>query len=166
MTDPLAIDDAPISLPAGVMTADAVEEFKKALTCNAELERKMLAEQRQAQENLKAVLLAMLDVSDAIDRMADYATRNKDSAAGVARLAASLQSTQRMLARSLAKSNVQRLSVKGQLLDPACCAVESEEMSDDLPEETVIEELVTGYAWGDRILRKAKVIISRPAGSM
>lgn len=166
MTDPLAIDDAPIPLPAGVMDADPVQAFAQALIRNAELERKMLADQRQAQENLKGVLLAMLDVADAIDRMADYAQRNSESSAGVARLLSSLQSTQRLLARSLAKSNVQRLDMKGKLLDPASCAVESEQARDDLPEETVIEELVAGYVWGDRILRKAKVIIARPAGAV
>lgn len=165
MIDPLAIDDPPIPLPAGVMNADAVQDLTQLLIRNAELEHKMLADQRQAQETLKTALLPMLDVADAIDRMADYASRNKDSSPGVARLESSLLSTQRLMAKVLARSNVQRLEVKGLVLDPACCSVESEEIHDDLPEETVIEELVAGYRWGDRMLRKATVVISRPAGA-
>jgi molecular chaperone GrpE (heat shock protein) len=163
MSDPLAIDDAPIPLPAGVMDADAAHDLAQALLRIADLERASLAGQRQAQESLKAALLALLDVADAIDRMADYAERNRETSTGVARLATSLQSTKRMLARSLAKLNVQRLQVKGQPLDPACASVESEEERDDLPEETVTEELIAGYRWGERILRKAKVVISRLA---
>jgi molecular chaperone GrpE len=61
----------------------------------------------------------------------------------------------------LEEEGVKELNSKGEKFDPYKHEVLLVEVNDDLPENTIIEELDKGYFFKDKVLRPAKVKISK-----
>jgi molecular chaperone GrpE len=61
----------------------------------------------------------------------------------------------------LKRHGVKPIEAKGKLFDPHCHEVLLQEESDSLEENTVIEEFQKGYMLEDRVVRTAKVKISK-----
>lgn len=155
------IDELPCSLPAGVEEADPAERVAEDLRRAAKLRELLQNRRAESRATLRALLLKLLEVADALDRILaappdpnNYAEQRRWD---------SIRVTRKLLDEALRLHNVTPIDLLGQAVDPAWCEVDSTEVRPDLPDETVTRELIRGYAWGTESapLRPAVVIISR-----
>ncbi|MFH0918374.1 MAG: nucleotide exchange factor GrpE [Candidatus Omnitrophota bacterium] len=138
------------------------ESYDKMLRNQADLEntRKRLEKERQdfvkfANEGL---ILDLLNVLDDLERTVDLAESNK------VELAAFLKGVEMILAHlyeMLKNHGVKPIEAEGKIFDPnfheALMQVENKE----LPEHTIVEVLQKGYLIHGRVLRTAKVKVSK-----
>jgi molecular chaperone GrpE len=108
----------------------------------------------ESRADQRTFLLGLLDVADAIDRVA----------AGIAASGGSderaVRATGRKLQQVLRKHGVTRVDLVGQVLDPALADAEEAERNVSVPEETVLREREAAYLWCDGVLRRGRVVVS------
>jgi molecular chaperone GrpE len=68
----------------------------------------------------------------------------------------------RSLLDVLQQRQVAPLETLGQPFDPERMYALGRQESDEVPANTIVQEVVRGYLWQDRILREAQVIVSTP----
>ena len=72
----------------------------------------------------------------------------------------------RELLEVLSQRQVVPLSSVGQAFDPECMYAVGRQESESVEENTVVQEVLRGYLWQNKILREAQVIVaSRPSAS-
>ena len=141
---------------------EAAGQYDKALRTLAEFDnyrRRMQRDLVQAREwGAAEVLGEMLEVVDTFDRALEHAEEGGD-------VPATFLEGMRLVARGLheilERRGVTRIVARGEPFDPelheALTAVPSEEAAPN----TVLQEIQTGWRLGDRVLRPAKVVVSR-----
>ena len=149
----------PVPLPEKVMNVDLPVVFKQLLRGGKQKEQRLKAQEREAEKAQRKFLLGLLEVADALDRILQRKPPANAERA-VKRQYRSIESTRRLLAKQLKKVGVSKIELIGKPLDPAVADIEDDEEDPDLPDETVISEIVSAYRWHDGILRRAKVIVS------
>lgn len=158
MSDPFALTEAPIVVPAGLPAPDPAALLREQIARRGQLQNAIEQEQRAADERHSALLSGLLEVADALERILAGA----DAGVAVAeRQIRNLRSTHRLLLRQLERAGVTPLVMEGQPFDPALADAEAFVVRPDLPDETVLRELVRAYRLGDRTLRRAKVVVSQ-----
>jgi molecular chaperone GrpE len=147
------------------------EEAKKAQECwdkmlrsQAEMEnlRKRLEKEKQdfvrfANEGIIAELLTVLDD---LERTVELAQEKHQD------LQAFLKGVEMILAHFyelLKDYGVKPIDAKGKLFDPNFHEALMQAPEDNLPENTIIEELQKGYLLNDRVIRTAKVKVAKKA---
>jgi molecular chaperone GrpE (heat shock protein) len=159
MDERFPIDEQPLPVPNAAVHVDlAVEIGALHVRCHA-LEQRLEAERREAQAVQRAFLLGLLEVADALERIAGAVAPDPGEAAE--RQRRSLQATRRLLAQKLGAAGVTRMDLVGQPADPHLADIVDQGERADLPAETVTHEVVGGYWWGDAVLRRAQVCVSR-----
>ena len=75
----------------------------------------------------------------------------------------SVRVTRKLLGEALRLQDVTPLDLLDQKADPLLCEIDGYQERPDLPDETVMQEIIKGYRWGDEPtpLRPAIVIVSR-----
>lgn len=63
----------------------------------------------------------------------------------------------------LKKHQIVPIKAQGQLFDPAKMYALGQRVDNAIPANTVVEEVVKGYLWKDRVLREAQVVVSVPS---
>jgi molecular chaperone GrpE len=81
----------------------------------------------------------------------------------VAALVAGQAATAKLLAKALEKAGIQELSPTGQPFNPEQHEAMATRVSPDRPAGTVLETVQKGYVLNGRVLRPARVIVSRQA---
>jgi molecular chaperone GrpE (heat shock protein) len=155
------ISETPWPVPAEVAAADPAQRMADDITRLARL-RELLRDQRtRDKKEMRALLLKLLEVADALDRL--LAAPPDPTNADASRLWESLRVTRKLLDQGLHLQNVTPMNLLGCEADPALCEVDSYRVRPDLPDEAVVQEVIRGYLWGDEQapLRTAVVIISR-----
>jgi molecular chaperone GrpE len=153
-------------------TDDLSVQLEKALERNRELEDKLLrmaAEQdnfkkrmqreretafKYAEENILRELLPSLDN---LERAVEQCQCSPD--AGV--LLAGVEMTCKGLLNTLEKFGVKPLAGAGQPFDPNFHEAVAMEPSADVPENLILQEYQKGYMFKDRLIRAAKVVVSK-----
>ncbi len=142
-------------------TALAEELKDKWLRAAAELEnfkKRSLREReemiRQAQESLVREFLPILDNLQRALAHAD----NQDGAAG---LVEGIKMIERQFSSTLERLGVTPIEALHRAFDPGHHEAMIQVESDDYEPNTVVEELEKGYLWHDRLLRPAKVAVSK-----
>jgi molecular chaperone GrpE (heat shock protein) len=107
-----------------------------------------------AERDLRMFLVDLLDVLDAFDRL------RGEFAGTIAGMPRSVETTARLLERTLGRRGVRRVELVGGVLDPAWADVDEVVVDPSAPEETVVRELVAAYRWGDEPLRRGRVVVS------
>ena len=161
MTDLNRFDEDLIPLPSSVVAVDlpaVLSGYHLADQMRQQDHDRALAERRDRD---KKALLALIEVADALDRVLAYARAAAGESAPARRLAESLDATERVLRLALDKWEVRRLEVVGKPLDPLQCMVVDEVDDRTVPDDTVVKEILPGYAWRGAVLRAARVAISR-----
>jgi molecular chaperone GrpE len=159
--DMLAIEAAPIDIPQQAASVDVASAYLNLLQTNNALERKLTDTQRNAAESEHKLLLSMLDVADALDRLIDFAAQTGDPATRVGKtFVDGLESTRRIMQRRLEKAGVRRMSTLGTIPDTTFCAIDSERSDADATPGVVIEELIAGYSFNGKVLRTAIVVVA------
>ena len=161
MTDPLAIIEVPFPVPERASRVHLAEEISRLMALRAKLEARAEAERRSALKDKSELLLGLLEIADALDRILQRGAGAEESRQALARIQSNVESTRRLLAQKLAKQRVTRLALTGQVLDPNLADAEEYRDRSDLADETVLSEVISGYWWDNQVLRRAQVIVSR-----
>ena len=155
------INETPWPVPPGVEAADPAQRIADDV-CRVIRLRDLLRDKRaESRDSLRALLLKMLEVADALERLLAV-TPDPDSPAQV-RQWHGIRLTRKLVDEALRHQNVTPMDLVGQEADPLLCEVDSYKVRPDLPDETVVQEIIRGYRWGDEPnpLRPAVVVISR-----
>ncbi len=151
---------------------DVSVQLAKALVRNLELEDKLLrmaAEQdnfkkrmqRERETALKyaeeTILRELLPFLDNLERAVDQCKCSPDAGA----LLAGVEMTCKGLLNTLEKLGVQPLAGEGQPFDPNFHEAVAMEASADVPENLILQEYQKGYMFKDRLIRAAKVVVSK-----
>lgn len=106
----------------------------------------------------------MLSVSDNLRRALDaIAPEALETDANVKALAEGVEMTERAMLLALERHGVTKLEPEGQRFDPNFHQAMFEVPNPDLPNNTVVQVVQTGYAIGERVLRPAMVGVSKAA---
>lgn len=153
-------DESLVPLPAEAEAPDIAANFADALRKINASEARGAEGARRGDEAVKRALLSMIEVADALDRLAIQAPMHS-GVPNSNRTSDGIRACQRLMVRALDRNGVRRMNlVNGPLQDSVCTATEAV-VRDDLPDETIVEELIPGYLWNDRVLRQAQVVVSR-----
>jgi molecular chaperone GrpE len=99
----------------------------------------------------------LLEVVDNLARAASLST----SGSNVEALRSGVELVQQLLLKVLADNKVVPVDAMGKPFDPSWHEAIMQEERSDVPPMTVIDELVKGYAIGDRLLRASVVRVSK-----
>jgi molecular chaperone GrpE len=159
------VSDDPIEiLEAALQTAEqtAVEARQDMLRMQADMEnvRKRLArEQEKARRRtLERFMSDLLPVRDSLERGLEAAA---DPTASVEALKEGKQLIMKMLAKAMGDHGLQIIDPVGELFDPEKHEAMTMMTSDQHEENTVIDVIEKGYQLHDRLIRPAKVVVSR-----
>ena len=164
--------------PAGAETGGDYEVVVKLIKENEELKDRALRaaadmenlRRRTARELHDARTYAvanfareMLSVSDNLQRALDAIPAEVKAAGdpGFKALIEGVEITERAMLASLERHGVKKLSPKGERFDPNFHQAMFEVPNPDVPANTVVEVVQTGYSIGDRVLRPAMVGVSK-----
>jgi molecular chaperone GrpE len=173
---PTSYDDAgnaselPQEEPINPASAEAADEWKKKhdevkeqlLWTAAEFDNYKKRALKEKDEFLKfaqaGLLKEFLVVADNLERAVASVT-GSDGTMGT--LKQGVELTLRQFQSILERHGITKIKTKGEKFDPRAHEVMMQEETDQFPEETVIEELQSGYKLHDRILRPALVKIAK-----
>lgn len=146
--------------------ARAVEEWKEiALRAKADLSNYQKRAERDRTESIKyanaGLARALLPVLDNLERVIQSAG---DEAVSLQSLADGVKMTLDLFRKALREHNIEPIEAEGQPFDPMVHEAMMERPSDHA-ERVVLQELGRGYRLHDRVLRPAKVIVSKPTSS-
>lgn len=155
-----AIDEEPQSVPPGLEDVSLEKTLVENLRLRKRLQELIAQNRAESRAAMRALLLKLLDVADALDRIL---LRTPDPASQAeTRQWNNIRLTRKILDKTFQLQQVAPLELMGKEADPALCEVEDAEERPDLADGTVIQELIKGYRWGDEPepLRLAVVIVS------
>lgn len=143
----------------------AAEFADKILRLQADFENTRKRIEREKQEFVKfaneGIILELLNILDDLERSVSLAEAQKQDPQ------AFLKGVEMILAHlydMLKEYGVKPLEAKGKIFDPHCHEALMQVEDQSLPEHTVIEELQKGYFLNDRVIRTAKVKVSKKQG--
>ncbi len=126
----------------------------------ANLRRFRYTQPTDARETLIRKLLPVLDSFERVfDLARETGAREKEELANWLR---SFEGVYKRLLKILAQEGVQPIDSMGQPIDLDCHEVVEVEHNDEVSPGTVVKEEQKGYLLEDRVLRDAKVIVTRP----
>ncbi|MEU1283153.1 nucleotide exchange factor GrpE [Kitasatospora sp. NPDC005856] len=145
-----------LEIPPGVEDVDLEEAFGR-LLFRASLLGGKLTEQKQAARAEQRELLGILvEVDDAL------AALGLDGELVALGRGAGLEATRRRLLGQLAKAKVRPMRLEGMTADPDLTEIVRTEHRPGVAPETVLRTVVTGFFWGDEVLRRAQVVVAAP----
>jgi len=140
----------------------AKENWERALRLQADFEntRKRIEKEKQdfAKFANEGIILELLNILDDLERTVELATSKHED------LPAFLKGVEMILAHlyeMLKEYGVRPIEAEGKIFDPHYHEALMQAEEEDLPEHTVVEELQKGYLLNDRVIRTAKVKVSK-----
>ncbi|MBX8813133.1 nucleotide exchange factor GrpE [Pseudochrobactrum algeriensis] len=162
--DDAAAEDAINPLAELQVENNALKDQMLRLAADMENLRKRTAREMQDAKAYAVTNFArdMLSVSDNLRRALDaIPTDALAEDTGLKALAEGVEMTERAMINALERHGVTQLSPEGQKFDPNFHQAIFEVPNTDVPNNTVVQVMQTGYAIGDRVLRPAMVGVSR-----
>ena len=142
--------------------ARAKDNWDKLLRLQAEFENVRKRLERERQDYIKfaneEIIAELLNVLDDLERTVDLAESSKED------ISAFLKGIEMILAHlyeMLKNHGVKPIEAEGKIFDPNFHEALMQVENKDLPEHTIVEELQKGYLLNDRIIRTAKVKVSK-----
>ncbi|MBM3243484.1 MAG: nucleotide exchange factor GrpE [Candidatus Omnitrophica bacterium] len=140
----------------------SAEFADKILRLQADFENTRKRIEREKQDFVKfaneGIILELLNILDDLERTVTLAEAQKQDPQ------AFLKGVEMILAHlyeMLKEYGVKPLEATGKIFDPHCHEALMQVENKELPEHTIIEELQKGYMLNDRVIRTAKVKISK-----
>ena len=122
-------------------------------------------QEKRGHQEVKQMLLSILDVLDAFERVFRNAEAKKDQMTDqMKKWITSFRTVYRMLKQMLADKNVTRIENLDQGFDPHWHTIAETVVDASKPEGAIVEELKTGYVWQNALLRKTEVICVKNVG--
>jgi len=143
---------------------NALKDQMLRLAADMENLRKRTAREMQDAKTYATTNFArdMLSVSDNLRRALDAIPADAlETDPSLKALAEGVEMTERAMINALERHGVKQLSPEGQKFDPNFHQAIFEVPNPDVPNNTVVQVMQTGYAIGDRVLRPAMVGVSR-----
>ena len=138
------------------------ESWDKLLRIQADFENTRKRLEREKQDFIKfaneSLILELLNILDDLERVVNLAESKSQD------LPAFLKGVEMILAHlyeMLKEHGVKPIDAQGKLFDPNFHEALMQSENSDLPEHTVVEELQKGYLLNDRVIRTAKVKVSK-----
>jgi molecular chaperone GrpE len=142
--------------------AQGVEQKDRLLRVQADFENIRKRYEREKQEFVKfaneGVIVELLTILDELDRAVSLAEEHKED------FAAFLKGVEMILAHlyeMLKAYGVTPIEAQGKLFDPHCHEALMQAVDNEKPEHTIVEEMQKGYMLNDRVIRTAKVKVSK-----
>jgi molecular chaperone GrpE len=127
------------------------DRYKRALADLDNYRKRVAREvQQRLQDGTDALVRDWLELVDSVDR----AVRSDG---------AGFQPLREQIGAILEREGITRVGAEGEPFDPERHEAVAVRETDDVPERTVVEVARSGFARGDRVLRPAQVVVSRPA---
>ena len=167
-TDQAEVDDPMKDLESQLETKEqqAKENYDRLLRVSAEFENYKKRTSRELEEFRKfanqSLIKEMLSVIDNLELAMNSTNGHKTIDQG---LLQGLDMTHKEILKVFEKFNVKPIEAKGQIFDPTYHEAVMQEETDEVDENTVINELQRGYLIHDRLLRPAMVVVARPRES-
>ena len=160
-----ALDDDAISPLAELQVANnALKDQMLRLAADMENLRKRTAREMQDAKTYAVTNFArdMLSVSDNLRRALDAIPADAlETDPSLKALAEGVEMTERGMLNTLERHGVTQIAPEGQKFDPNFHQAIFEVPNVEVPNNTVVQVMQTGYAIGDRVLRPAMVGVSR-----
>jgi molecular chaperone GrpE len=142
--------------------AKAKEYWDRLLRLQADFDNTRKRLEREKQDFIKfaneGIILELLNILDDLERTVDLAqSKHQD-------LPAFLKGVEMILAHlyeMLKEYGVKPIDAEGKLFDPNYHEALIQAENKDVPEHTILEELQKGYLLNDRVIRTAKVKVSK-----
>lgn len=115
------------------------------------------AEKKAREDQLRE----LLPVFDNLERASQHAAGSTD----VQAMSDGIQLVMKQFVDTLGKLNIERVPSVGQPFDPSMHEAVQQVESKEYPPGAVAQELLAGYRLGDRLIRPAMVVVSKPAAS-
>ena len=156
----------------GAEAEDATVQLAKALEKNRELEDKLLrmaAEQENFKKRMQreretaikyaeeTILRELLPSLDNLERAVEQCKCSPDAET----LLAGVEMTCKGLLNTMERFGIKALAGEGQPFDPNFHEAVAMEASADVPENQILQEYQKGYMFKDRLIRAAKVVVSK-----
>jgi molecular chaperone GrpE len=145
---------------------DAVAHYDRFLRLQAEFEnykRRILKEHADALRFALAPLVTeMAAIVDNLERAIEHA--GKEQSDGVEALLAGIELVLKQMREALGRFGVTRIEAVGKPFDPSQHEAINVVETDDVPENQVLDEYQAGYLLHDRVIRPARVSVSKRAG--
>ncbi len=142
--------------------ASAGEYWDKMLRLQADFENTRKRLEKERQEFVKfangGIILELLNVLDDLERTVELAQSQHQD------LSAFLKGVEMILVHlyeMLKEHGVKPIEAQGKLFDPNYHEALMQVENKDLPEHTIVEELQKGYLLNERVIRTAKVKVSK-----
>ena len=149
------------------MSWDAVEADIAALLRQSSALRTEVKNCRaQAREETKAMLLRLVDVLDAFDRVFTNIGAKENDADKQTRIwLGNFRSVRKLLEALLSEAGVVKIEPLNEKAAPGLHTVVETAPGPGLEDDIIVEELERGYLWGEDVLRKASVkVVSNKNG--
>lgn len=141
-------------------TRESSEYFDKWLRLRAEMENFKKRMQKEKADSLKfgheELLKALLPILDNVNRAIDHGKNAGENSP----LLAGVEMIRKEFLDTLEKFGLKPIRAEGEIFDPEKHEAISQEES-DLEANRVVDAVQTGYFYHDRLLRPAKVIVSK-----
>ena len=160
-TESEEVSDDPVDMLAAAQM-EAVEARQDMLRMQADMEnlrKRLVREQEKARRRtLERFMGDLLPVRDSLERGLEAAS---DPAASVEALREGKELIMKMLSKVMGDHGLQTIDPAGEAFDPEKHEAMTMLPSADHDENTVIDVLEKGYQLHDRLIRPAKVVVSR-----
>jgi len=144
----------------------SAQYWDRILRMQADFENTRKRLEKEKQEFIKfaneGIILELLNILDDLERTLDLAQKKHQD------LQAFLKGVEMILAHLydlLKKYGLKPIEAKGKPFDPHYHEALLQVEADDVPEHTVLEELQKGYMLNDKVIRTAKVKVSKKVSS-
>jgi len=146
-------------------TREAAENYDKWLRSMAEFDNFKKRTQKEKADLMKfsneTLLRSILPILDNLERAIDHGKGTQENTS----LLEGLEITLRQFLNTLERFGVKPLSARGEVFDPEKHEAVSQQESDQEPNR-VISEIEKGYSYHDRLLRPARVIVSKEKAAL
>ncbi|RGD58489.1 nucleotide exchange factor GrpE [Kitasatospora xanthocidica] len=146
----------PLEIPPGVEDVDLEQAFGRLLFRASLLGSKLTEQKQEARAEQRELLGILVEVDDAL------AALGLDRELVALGRGAGLEATRRRLLGQLAKAKVRPMRLEGMTADPDLTEIVGTEARSGVAPETVVRTVVTGFFWGDEVLRRAQVVVAAP----
>lgn len=155
--------DSATSAPSGESTEPENQDFKdKYLRAKAEMVNFQRRAEKSREEAVKyahaSLVKGLLPALDDLERVIDSGTQHPENAEAILN---GVKMTYENLVKVLREFSVQPIEAQGKPFDPSEHEAMMQQPSDEHPDQTVLQEVQRGYRLHDRVLRPAKVIVSK-----
>ncbi len=158
--DVFPIDNMPIETYGGKGTSAIRLMYKKTPALPAPGDTRRLAAKNGLDKNKEDFFRRILPILDSFDTIFNYAKNNHlESNETITNWVRTLESLYRRLFSALEKEGLVKIESQGRQLNLSVHEVVETREAPEKPDQLILEELLKGYQYGNRVLRDAKVVV-------